>query len=326
MAQHQLLRVSTDSNDASLAKKRDNYGSEETLLEPYNYLLQIPGKEIRGRLIVAFDYWFGVPKETLVQIEKIVKMLHTSSLIIDDIEDNSKLRRGIPVAHSIYGVAWSINAANYVYFQALQDCNKLGNAEATQAFLDEIISLHKGQGFDIYWRDRNYCPSEESYREMVLDKTGGLFRLAIKVMQSFSKNKTNYIELVNLLALYFQIRDDYVNLQSDQYMVNKGFCEDFSEGKFSFPIIHSILSNPSDHRLLNVLKQRTEDVEIKKYAVEYMKKTGSFSYTLNILKDIEKQINLSIEKFGGNKELEGMMQDLSISKYQNELNESNEKL
>lgn len=50
------------------------------------------------------------------------------------------------------------------------------------------------------------------YQNMVIDKTGGLFRLAVGLMQAFSENKTDYTVLLNLLGLYFQIRDDYINI------------------------------------------------------------------------------------------------------------------
>jgi len=62
--------------------------------------------------------------------KEIIGDLHNASLLIDDIEDNSKLRRGQPVAHSIFGVAQVINTANYVYFLALSKCQDLNNAEA----------------------------------------------------------------------------------------------------------------------------------------------------------------------------------------------------
>ncbi len=87
------------------------------------------------------------------EVKAIVQMLHTASLLLDDIEDSSELRRGIPVAHHIYGVPSTINSANYVMFLAMERCNRLGNAAATAAFLDEMIKLHEGQGFDILWRD-----------------------------------------------------------------------------------------------------------------------------------------------------------------------------
>ncbi len=127
-------------------------------------------------------------------------------------------------------------------------------------------------------------PTEDEYKAMVLDKTGGLFRLAVRVMQAFSENKTDFIPLVNSLGLFFQIQDDYMNLQSEEYANNKSFCEDLTEGKFSFPIIHAIRTNPTDHRLMNILKQRTTKDAIKMYAVTYMEQAGSFTYTRNVIK------------------------------------------
>jgi len=72
-------------------------------------------------------------------------MLHNASLLIDDIQDNSKLRRGSPVAHSIYGVPLTINAANYVYFLAMQKALTLKHPDVTQIFvgMTNFISIRK---------------------------------------------------------------------------------------------------------------------------------------------------------------------------------------
>mmetsp|Transcript_39908 Transcript_39908/g.60290 ORF Transcript_39908/g.60290 Transcript_39908/m.60290 type:complete len:91 (-) Transcript_39908:1015-1287(-) len=69
--------------------------------------------------------------------------------MIDDIEDNSKLRRGVPVAHSIFGVAPVINTANYMFFLGLERCHALNNPKAMRVFVLEILNLHRGQGHDI---------------------------------------------------------------------------------------------------------------------------------------------------------------------------------
>lgn len=151
-------------------------------------------------------------------------------------------------------------------------------------FVQELLNLHRGQGDhntlltmfyillfftfyvcsafivgqDILWRDTFVCPTEEQYKQMVLDKTGGLFRLAVGMMQCFSteNQSTNFTPLLNSLALYFQIRDDYLNLFNSSYMQTKSYCEDLTEGKFSFPILHAIwTSGPDDTRLLNILRQ-----------------------------------------------------------------------
>ncbi|CAD6910811.1 unnamed protein product [Tilletia caries] len=305
---------------------------------------------------------------------------------MDDVEDNSDLRRGIPVAHKIYGVPQTINTANYVYFKVLSDIFALtttraggldesharptsevqtneppapprlspvtsGTATPTDReqgggaggggsdpshsrtpssslpflsmfgsrrsvenlVVEEMINLHRGQGMDLFWRDSLICPTEEEYVEMVNNKTGGLFRIALKLMMTQSpvlaarkvagggssrreqphrgadagtnddeSALPDLIPLANVIGLLFQIRDDYMNLQSSQYASNKGFCEDLTEGKFSFPIIHSIRATT------------------KSYAVAYMRdQTHSFAYTRNVLRRLDEQARREVERIAG---------------------------
>ena len=112
------------------------------------------------------------------------------------------------------------------------------------------------------------------------------------------------------MGVYFQIRDDYINLKSGDYVTKKGFCEDLSEGKFSFPMIHGITTNPFDRRLLNILKQKTEDVDIKKYAVDYLEACGSFSYTIKRLEELMIEIKDELIKFPYNPDLEQIIEML----------------
>jgi geranylgeranyl diphosphate synthase type 3 len=161
---------------------------EKILFGPFDYLSAHPGKHIRSQLIGAFNEWLEVPPASLEVITKVIGMLHTASLLVDDVEDSSLLRRGLPVAHSIFGTAQTINSANYVYFVALQELQKLENSTAVGIYCEELVNLHRGQGMDLFWRDTLTCPTEDDYLEMVGNKTGGLFRLAIKLMQAESKS------------------------------------------------------------------------------------------------------------------------------------------
>ncbi|CAK7244920.1 MAG: geranylgeranyl pyrophosphate synthetase [Sporothrix thermara] len=256
---------------------------ERIVCGPFEYLNGTRGKEFRTQLINAFNAWLEVPAESLEIITRVVGMLHTASLLVDDVEDSSSLRRGLPVAHNIFGVPQTINSANYIYFVALQELQKLHNPKALVIFSEELCNLHRGQGMDLFWRDTLTCPTEDDYLEMVGHKTGGLFRLGIKLMQAESRSLVDCVPLVNLLGMLFQIQDDYRNLMASEYSQNKGMCEDLTEGKFSFPVIHSIRTNPSNLQLLNILKQKTADEEVKRYAVAHMESTGSFEYTKKVL-------------------------------------------
>ncbi|KAI1332677.1 isoprenoid synthase domain-containing protein [Xylariaceae sp. FL0255] len=282
---------------------------DKVLLGPYDYLDAQPGKNIRTLLINSFNAWLKVPQENLDVIAKVVAMLHTASLLIDDVEDSSLLRRGLPVSHMIFGTSQTINSANYVYFAALQELQKLTNPDAVAIFTEELLNLHRGQGMDLFWRDTLTCPTEEDYLEMAGNKTGGLFRLAIKLMQAESKTNIDCVSLVNLLGIIFQIQDDYRNLSSPVYNENKGFCEDLTEGKFSFLIIHSIRANPNDLQLLNILKQRTNDAEVKRYAVKYMEGTGTFVYTKKVLDTLIERARKSADEIDA-----GLGQSVGIHK------------
>lgn len=295
---------------------------EAVVAEPFRYLDANPGKEIRSRLINAFNVWLGVPEDALHSVTDIVRRLHTASLLMDDVEDSSSLRRGQPTAHMIYGVAQTVNAANYVYFEVMADIVRLCASDTQRFIVDELVNLHRGQGMDLFWRDSLVCPTEAEYVDMVVNKTGGLFRIAIKLMLGHCTENSkipDLIPLVNLIGVLFQIRDDYCNLQSSQLAQHKGFCDDLTEGKFSFPIIHAIrtgASNGGDRQMLNILRQRTSNVETKQRAVDYMEHVShSFTYTRDVLERLQRQARDEVHRLerilGPNNALSGILDALA---------------
>jgi geranylgeranyl diphosphate synthase type 3 len=153
--------------------------------------------------------------------------------------------------------------------------------------LARLIELHIGQGEDIWWRDNHICPTEENYCQMVIRKCGGLFQMALDLLKICSSielhEETNKAinDLCKNLGLLFQIRDDYCNLVSNEYALSKSYCEDLSEGKYSFPVIHAIQSRPNDTRIRNVLKKRTNNDSLKREIVRLLHEFGSIEYTKN---------------------------------------------
>ncbi|OJA20136.1 hypothetical protein AZE42_09305 [Rhizopogon vesiculosus] len=298
---------------------------ESALLEPYTYITANPGKEILSKLVNGFNLWLNVPEDKLAVINRVVSLLHNASLLVDDIEDDSQLRRGIPVAHKIYGVPQTLNTANYVYFLAYQELSTLRptiQRRATSAspasgleddrpaaekpdFARRIISDH----------DLGLVVNEDEYVEMVKDKTGGLLRITVKLLMACATTNTNidYIPLINLIGIYYQIRDDYMNLQSNQYADNKGFAEDLSEGKFSFPIVHGILEKPENRQIMNVLQKRPKSPTLKHHTISYLKDTTkSFDYTLAVLKKLDRQARGELERLSGNPMLSAILDKLRV--------------
>lgn len=304
------MSIHTDHSDSYYQRSDWTADEEQILLGPFDYLESLPGKNMRSQLIHAFNTWLKVPAESLDVVIKVISMLHTASLLIDDIQDQSILRRGQPVAHSIFGTAQAMNSGNYVYFLALREVQKLQNPKAISIYVDSLIDLHRGQGMELFWRDSLICPTEEQYLDMVANKTGGLFSLAIQLMQAEATVQVDFVPLVRLLGIIFQICDDYLNLKSTAYTDNKGLCEDLTEGKFSFPIIHSIRANPGNRHLINILKQKPREDDIKRYALSYMEGTNSFEYTRGVVRKLKTEAIDTIQGL----EKQGLEENIGIRK------------
>lgn len=314
----------------------------EPILEPYRYLAEIPGNNsnVRGKFLEAFNrlYFHIEQKPLLDAIGDIILIFHNASLLIDDIEDSSEYRRGFPAAHTKYGIPLTINCGNLMYFVALQkaqitlprlysdlnsdleiDIDKL-KFETSQILIDEMLNLHHGQGLDIYWRDylpetQESLPLVQDYLLMVKDKTGGLFRLSIKLLALFSKRETtDLIPIANLLGIIYQVRDDYLNLTSSKYSHMKGVVgEDLVEGKLSLPILHclQLSDNSPVHELLyNTLssEERREKPQLIAQCIDYMTKDSeSLQFTYDLLQKYHDKVKLMIEDTEVDNALDSML-------------------
>ena len=290
---------------------------ESHALAPCNYVSKLPSKGFRSALVEALDIWLHVNPATTDIARRTIDMLHNSSLVLDDIEDGSTLRRGKPAAHVIFGEAQSINSATFVYVNAVKLVHQMRSTETMDALLDEIGNLFVGQGWDLYWKHHLRVPTGEEYLQMVDLKTGGLFRLLARLMLAGSQQTSKLSAKVNgevdsdgvvdlsslccLLGRFFQIRDDYQNLHSMLYAQQKGFCEDFDEGKISYLVVHCCAQSPSyrDH-VLGMFRSNAANggmsAEGKRYVLSCLEEAGSLQATRELLDELEGRIEKEIDR------------------------------
>ncbi|GKT48733.1 ophiobolin F synthase [Colletotrichum spaethianum] len=289
--------------------------SDSALEAPQHYIRSMPSKGLRRSLAEALNQWLVVDDVSLDQITNIIDLLHNSSLILDDIEDESPLRRGLPATHMVFGRAQSINSANFMFVQAAQLARALENPACLETFLAELKCLFVGQSWDLYWKFHLQIPTEHEYCEMVDSKTGAMFRLLTKLMfHSRSVLATDKVaqllgEMCDLFGRFFQIRDDFMNLNSAEYSDLKGFCEDLDEGKMSYPVILALRQN-QEHRdqLMGIFKQQAMNsargasnepvrlpLETKRYILKLLKSSGAMNLTLKKLQELEAALENTID-------------------------------
>ncbi|CAH1375960.1 unnamed protein product [Tenebrio molitor] len=293
----------------SFPAKNVDPDEDEILVHPFSHLTQkgFDSKNVLSKLWRAFNQWLNVPKDKLRPVANILDRLYCASLLGDDVEDDSELRGGIPTAHLIYGTAKTLNTANYV---ALVEMKKLLGVQEPKVIdycIELGLELFRSQGMEVYYKDRFICPTESEYIEFTGGKFGSLLIFSVRLLQLFSNNKTDFSVLIQKLSLFCQIYNDYLSLHSKKYSTLKTFCDDVTEGKFSFPIVHAIQSQPDDDEVLNILKQRTTDIEIKKRFVSLLEKFGSFRYTRKTLEKLRDEAVEEMNKFGGNSRIEDIL-------------------
>ena len=100
-----------------------------------------------------------------------------------------------------------------------------------------------------------------------------------------------------------------------QHTEKKGFCSDITEGKFSFLAVHAINSMPSKAGLLmNILSQRTEDVNLKRYFLKQLEEAGTFEYTSKQLEKLANAVRVEVERLGGNPLLEEYIETMEADR------------
>lgn len=236
----------------------------------------------------------------LYQLIYVGEIFHNASLIIDDIEDRSLMRRGKKCVYLLYGEDISINAGfsmfifplNYL-LSTIED--PIVKGIIVEDYFNELSSLHLGQGWDIEMKCK-VVPKMQSYIDTVLCKTGVGPRLILKMVKTyvnhFLKIKTGRLfnELLDLcddLSIGFQIWDDLMNLRPSKISKSKNAIgEDISEGKLTIMVLHTLNSNYKNRaRLKEILQMNTKDQNIIDEAIKILKDNGSIDYSEKVKND-----------------------------------------
>jgi geranylgeranyl pyrophosphate synthase len=277
----------------------DIESAQEGIHKPGRDLIDRGGKRWRPVLMMLIIDALGNNSDDFLDFIVIPEIIHNGTLIIDDIEDNSYLRRGRPTIHQIYGTDIAINAGNAMYYIPLLSLIKQRKkfsaellANIYEIYAQEMINIAYGQGADVYWhKGKMRDISVEKYLQMAAYKTGTLARMSAKIGAKLAGANNNLVKLVGdfseSIAVAFQIQDDILNLQE---MVGKEFGEDIKEGKQSLMVIRALQQLPikESKRLIVLLDKHTDDPVLIKEAIDIIKSTDAFEFSKNIASNLVK--------------------------------------
>lgn len=276
---------------------------DSALMAPAQYIASLPSKNIRTMLVDALNVWFQLAPKELQVIKEVVTDLHNSTLILDDIQDDSPLRRGSPATHTIFGSAQCINTATYMVIEATQKIYQYPHI--LSKFLNGLSQLALGQSWDLNWKHSAHCPSVSEYTTMVDGKTGAMFKMIVHMMAGLTPTPSAWPlpkldRLTELLGRWFQVRDDYQNLRDEMYTEQKGFCEDLDEGKLSYPVIVccELDSTARDIILESLLRDKQQGKPLapvqKLKIIELIRSSGALFETWQTIQHLMKETQAAL--------------------------------
>ena len=267
----------------------------KAIAEPIWEILDRGGKRWRPALFLLICEALGKNAKDYLDFAMIPEVIHNGTLIIDDIEDTSELRRGKPCTYKIYGTDIAVNAGNAMYYLPLlplmQKKPRLPSAmlrDIYEVYVQEMINLSMGQAMDIAWH-RGIANAdaldEGDYLQMCAYKTGTLARMAAKLAAVLSGADKELVVKLGFFAesigVAFQMQDDVLDLTGEEFAKKKGGCgQDITEGKRTLMVIHTLkkASAKDKKRLLAILNMHTSDQTLRDEAIAILQKYDAIEH------------------------------------------------
>jgi octaprenyl-diphosphate synthase len=222
------------------------------------------GKRLRPILLLLSGRLVGLTTDSSIHLGAVVEMIHTATLVHDDIIDDAETRRGKPSANIVWGNQKCVLAGDWLYMQAFQIALRERNFHVldilialTQMMVEgELLQLERLGRIDV---------SEADYMELVDRKTAGLFsacsRLGAVVSGADEASETKLGEFAWNLGMAFQLIDDVLDFTARASVLGKPVGGDLREGKVTLPLIYALQDCGAEDRalVLNVLADRSYD-------------------------------------------------------------------
>lgn len=265
------------------------------LQESSIYLTKAGGKMLRPALTLLTSQAVGGSKEQSIKTAAAIELIHTFSLIHDDIMDDDDMRRGKKAVHVVWGEPLAILAGDTLFSKAFElvisskndNVSSEAVADALRVVADACVKICEGQASDMGF-EGNFDVNEEEYMGMIYKKTAALISAACEagaIMGGADKETTNaMLEYGKAIGLAFQIQDDYLDVISDENNLGKPVGSDIVEGKMTLMVVKALneANDEDKETLINILKDPNSPSEDVDKAIDLFNKYGSIKYAHDI--------------------------------------------
>ncbi|MBL7873839.1 MAG: polyprenyl synthetase family protein [Cyclobacteriaceae bacterium] len=245
------------------------------------YIVKRKGKQMRPLFVFLSAGATGTINESSFRGASLLELVHTASLVHDDVVDNSNYRRGFFSVNALWKNKIAVLVGDFLLTRGLflalehKDYNLLGICtEAVKEMSEgELMQMEKARHLDI---------SEDIYYEIIRQKTASLIASCCAVGASSAGASPEVVENMKKfgenVGMAFQIKDDLFDYGDDE--IGKPLGIDIKEKKMTLPLIHSLSKAPwhEKRKIISIVKNNSEDAKKVKQVIEFVKNSGGIEY------------------------------------------------
>jgi octaprenyl-diphosphate synthase len=244
------------------------------------HVLSSPGKRIRPAMYLLSSYVHGTDRPTAIDGAVAIELIHTATLLHDDVNDGADQRRGKPAANRIWGNLAAVLMGDHLFAKAFRVMVECGDPRVLHTISVASERVAVGELLQLQ-ETRNFAVTEKDYMRIIGDKTASLFAAACEAGALANGNGTSgerFRAFGELVGLGFQIADDLLDFVGDQARTGKAPGNDLKAGKVTLPLIFALRQADENERRRVVAILSADSENGLGDVVEFVRARGGFDY------------------------------------------------
>ena len=247
------------------------------------YIVNGGGKRMRPLLTVLAARAIGYQGEEHLQLAAIVEFIHTSTLLHDDVVDESNMRRGRETANAMFGNSASVLVGDFLYSRSFQMMSQLSNLKIMDILSDATNIIAEGEVLQLM-NCNDPDTTEDSYMKVIYCKTAKLFEAATRLAAVIAKqDDATELAMLNYgkhLGTAFQLVDDIMDYTADAQEMGKNVGDDLAEGKPTLPLLYAMKNgNEQQSAMIRDAIEHGNGMDNLNDILAAMTQTGALVYT-----------------------------------------------
>ena len=281
-----LMKSDLEMTDDILINRLNS--NVELINQMSHYIINSGGKRIRPLLLLLCARATSYSGKDHHAMAVVIELIHTATLLHDDVVDESTTRRGQNTANELWGNAPSVLVGDFLYSRAFEIMVEPNSMEIMRVLSKATNQISEGEVLQLL-NIRNANVSRSEYFDVIEQKTACLFRAACQIAGILSESSEELITALGSFGMHlgnaFQIIDDTLDYESDSSIIGKEIGDDLSEGKVTLPMIYALeQTTGKDNKILTTAITEADASNIDNI-VDILVNVKAFEFSRNIAKD-----------------------------------------